>query len=783
MINVFKNRTHLCALTTSVLFFLQGVDISGRASSLMKSPSYECKAETGDSQGQNPDRNPIVCDGTPLTIKGGSITARKYNDSAVKAEGGAVINVEGVSIDFGQDNTSASDSNLSVVKPVAFDDFGAAVFSDGSYESGTEINLDKSHIEAFFYGLRSEGQGKISMKNGSITETYIGAVANSESSISLDNVNIEVVGIGLWSNGKSPIIMKSGSIDFSSSGVSVTGIGVISTDMGFVRLDGVSITDGSITDEFDITTSSQAAKLSQEKEEGAIDSSVGPGRYVLLSGGGTISFNKGNINVSDTAVLLVDKSFQNTLSEYNTLNEHIEVDLEFLTGSEDGDIVGADGVVRKVYYINSRNHESEDLFTNINSTVFSEIMPFRDEVTEVLKAANREESLDILSLSTSVRSSVVKANGKRSYGIYFRDSDSGNSGNVLNFGGVAVSVEDDSYGDDSYKGEIRTVLLKGSRLRVPEGVAIYGDEGFGGYVIVKDDSTLSGGLLLKAEARSDLSVFVHDSVIAGAARIDKDSYAKLFLSGWSEWYLTEDIYSGFGNSDADCVDSCISSMRLADSNIRFFLSSKRKDGEGDQESRSNNKYRTLRIGNGSGTVYSAHGRSSIYFNADLMSGDADRGQVSDRLLIHGDVSGKTMVHVGLVSDGTSSEQQSKLNSVSIIQVYGNAKNDSFELDGGYVTLKGAPYKYVLHAYPPNSHQRSSSGPASKPFDPKLAKMNTPFWDYRLESASVSVASADAQSGEIPVITGTAQATSVVSDVSGTSHLGTSQPSSLARSEE
>ncbi|WP_375609899.1 hypothetical protein, partial [Bartonella sp. AC53GZZY] len=101
--------------------------------------------------------------------------------------------------------------------------------------------------------------------------------------------------------------------------------------------------------------------------------------------------------------------------------------------------------------------------------------------------------------------------------------------------------------------------------------------------------------------------------IMGATHIDKGSRARSFLSGWSEWYLTESVYKGSRNSNVDCVDSCISSVALKDSIIRFFPSS---GNGGNGRDRNANKYRTLRIGdgvgNGDGIVYSATGTSGIY---------------------------------------------------------------------------------------------------------------------------------------------------------------------------
>ncbi|KEC57622.1 outer membrane autotransporter barrel domain-containing protein [Bartonella quintana JK 19] len=777
MINVFKNRTHLCALTTSILFFLQGVDISMGSAVSAVSPSYECKAA---SNSKDSEINPVMCDSGTTEITGGTITVKKYDGYAVHADGGqAVINVKNLSINFEPELiSSANPSNglaEDVLDRVSFEIFGGAVFSDGSYESGTKVNLQNSSIDGFFYGLKSESYGKISMEDGFITDTYIGGVASSESSIVLKKVDIEFTGIGLVSNNKSSIMMQSGSINFNGYGV-----GVMSTDMGFVLLDGV-----------DIAMSSRLTKFSQEGGEGGkvdhsdgkIDYSIEPERYVLLSGGGAIAFNNGNINVLDAAVLLVDKNSQ------DTLGRNIEGDLAFLVDERGEsevnglkDRVPREGRENGVYHIISHSAESGGFFNDIDSVILGDIASFERDVAEVLKAANHERSRSALNLSASFKSSAVKVNGKKSYGIYFRGAGLGNVLNPVqeiggsgNGNGNGDSVNSGSVREniDSREGGINAVLLKSSRLRVPKGIAIYGED-FGGYVIVKDESTLLGGLLLKAEAGSDLSVFVHDSVIAGAARVDEDSHAKLFLSGGSEWYLTEDVSSDFRDPNAGCVDSCISSMRLVNSNIRFLLSSER---EGDQKGR-NNKYRTLHIGDGKGIVYSAHGTSKIYFNAGLISGDAGSTQVSDRLLIHGDVSGRTLVHVDLVSDSTSSGDQNQPSSVSIIQVYGSAEGESFKLDSEYVTLN-SPYRYTLRAYGPNSHQGSSSGSASKFFDPELRKESEQFWDYRLENQFVVVAPASARSEGILTVS---DVSGIVPGVSETSRLGTLQSSSLARSE-
>lgn len=46
--------------------------------------------------------------------------------------------------------------------------------------------------------------------------------------------------------------------------------------------------------------------------------------------------------------------------------------------------------------------------------------------------------------------------------------------------------------------------------------------------------------------------------------------------------------------------------------------------------------------------------------------------------------------------------EEKAHSVSIIQVYGDASSDFFQLNGQYVALEGMPYKYVLRSYGPRA---------------------------------------------------------------------------------
>ncbi|GAA4665217.1 autotransporter outer membrane beta-barrel domain-containing protein [Bartonella pachyuromydis] len=330
-----------------------------------------------------------------------------------------------------------------------------------------------------------------------------------------------------------------------------------------------------------------------------------------------------------------------------------------------------------------------------------------------------------------IKSSKIKVDGMGAYGIYFQKT-------IDQLQDDATRVRRSVTSPESLRRTekpLHLVLLDNSALRVPQGVAIYG-EGLRGSVIVRDDSTLSGGLLLNAEAGSDLSVFVDDSVIMGPARIDKKSHANFVLSRTSEWYVTENLYKGLKSLGGSCVDSCISSMNLVNSSIRFVTSN----------SDNGTKYRTLLIGNErnretpKGTVYNAYGNSNIYFNVNLAAKNAGNVQKSDRLLINGHVAGKTIVHVQ--SQGTvqiaNNGSKTKPASFTLIQILGEATHESFALEGSYITLGGSPYKYVLSPYKYHFKDTIEDVSLKKAIGKQLFDENLltdakkGFWEFRLE---------------------------------------------------
>ncbi|WP_042995385.1 autotransporter outer membrane beta-barrel domain-containing protein [Bartonella quintana] len=265
-------------------------------------------------------------------------------------------------------------------------------------------------------------------------------------------------------------------------------------------------------------------------------------------------------------------------------------------------------------------------------------------------------------------------------------------------------------GNNEYKQGI--VFLKKATFEVLDGVAIHSEKS-NGYIAVTAGTKISGDLLLTAEKRSSVVILANSSLLTGGTRVADDSVAELYLTGGTKWVLTKS--KKINQQVSNHVISSISFVRLSDSVIAF-------------ETPMFQEYQTLHIGKGGEEVYSAQDSASLYLNTYLNDDGSLNNQKTDRLLIHGDVSGKTAVYVQFVAGNQGKVvDDENAQSISIIQVSGKAAEDSFQLNSAYIALEGLPYQYYLHAYGPSS-SRGNAQTAQR-----LVKGDGDFWDFRLES--------------------------------------------------
>ncbi|WP_375609620.1 MULTISPECIES: autotransporter outer membrane beta-barrel domain-containing protein [unclassified Bartonella] len=698
MINVFKKRTSLYALTTSAFFFLQGVDISVASNpapaAAKKGDAAAVQVYTCNAKSYNLENSPILCaDGKKHDIKYSAIQVTKVNDNAVEVlpkvtvfdknsrmmfpvemeVAGTVVNLKQVGIrndapfDSIMNYVMAQDTDLSNNSGINSELDGGSAVVVGML---SKANLTNSGIRNFVVGLESKNGGKISMEDGSVTRVRHGVMSFSQSFVTLKDTLFDVT--------ESVVRSVDSGVSISKGQMSLKegGIGFMAENKG-----AIVVTDSQVQ----VFSDSDSSKVKEN-----IDEYEGPDSVGFLLQDGFMAFNKSKFSGNNTAFMWIrDQSFSdNPRSNFSAAPDDLSK-LQHVFPPADNQFFG-----------------------NVNATL-----------TSIL--GDQKAKMGAWRLDAYMSEATVELREWESYGIYF---DRGKES------------EEEIEKQEERNNEIVEVLpearsvrhlvyLNQSSITTSSGLGIYGEESEG-IVVLDNNSKISGRALLKASFGSTLSVFAHNSKIFGSADIDESSKANFYLSGGAGWYLDRNTYSGWKSpeANANCVDSCISSITLTNSSIGFVPLNK--------DYGVNASYKTLRIGNGNGTVYKASGDSKLYLN---VSASPLNVQTSDRLLIHGNVDGKTKVYVNdkhIYDVSGEQEPQKKVpdpngvqrsikSSISIIQVYGNANTDSFTLADGYVTIDGSPYQYVLRAYGP------VIAPGMEYFDARLAK-NEQIWDFRLE---------------------------------------------------
>ncbi|WP_208441920.1 autotransporter outer membrane beta-barrel domain-containing protein [Bartonella raoultii] len=392
----------------------------------------------------------------------------------------------------------------------------------------------------------------------------------------------------------------------------------------------------------------------------------------LFSGSdAVIKMTGGSIDVENAAALYVGVRGRATLEGVSISSKDQQIDID-----ED------DEIGFSVFNVNQ--HGSISLKnSNVIATNIHGLWVGLDANTK--SSGNGEE--DILISRVNIESSKITVKGNK-YGMYF----------------------DMDKGENEYQQGI--VFLKNTTFDVPNGTAIHSHKS-SGYIGLTEGTEISGDLLLTAEEGSSVTILADSSSLIGSSHVKDNSVAELYLTGGSKWVLTKRKEAN--SQDLSRVNSSISFVKLSDSSLIF-------------EDSTLQEYQTLYVGKGGGEVYHAQDNARIYLNTHLGADGSLNNQKTDRLLIHGDVSGKTTVHVQFItaSQGEAAgDENSK--TISLIQVSGKAAEDSFQLNSSYIALEGLPYQYYLRAYGPNS----SLGRAEA--SQRLVKGDGDFWDFRLES--------------------------------------------------
>ncbi|CDO47353.1 inducible autotransporter C [Bartonella henselae] len=303
---------------------------------------------------------------------------------------------------------------------------------------------------------------------------------------------------------------------------------------------------------------------------------------------------------------------------------------------------------------------------------------------------------------------------------------------------------------------VNKAILNNTKLLVRDGVGIVGpyySKAVSNEVHLKN-SEIRSDMLLKnktAPGNTEPATFTlnaDSSIIEGRVKTFPQNKTVFNLNNNSKWYLKislfemEDDFSLFDYKLLDIkqrAQSIVSVLNLHNSSIVFSAPHKLVNGH----------YQTLHVGkiqtaedsrpqenrtSNLATVYNAIGDAKIYFNTEWSDGLEKEQQKTDRLFVHGNVSGTTTLYFKNLSKNEETKEESAVplntRGVSLVQVFGKAEENSFKLANGYTTMGGLPYKYTLNAYGPTSSRGKANAEQS------LGGENKNFWDFRLQSATL-----------------------------------------------
>ncbi len=281
------------------------------------------------------------------------------------------------------------------------------------------------------------------------------------------------------------------------------------------------------------------------------------------------------------------------------------------------------------------------------------------------------------------------------------------------------------------------INLTNTKLHIKNGTGINANESIGKANLRNSEIHADVLLATKDSAKKNnfiLTLNADHSILEGKANIAPKRDVHFNLKNSTQWILKTSKQEK--DTDGKLLDiaqrarSDISVLNLENSSISFA-----KPIE--------DHYHTLHIGSGktnTKAVYNAKGDAQISFNTLWSDGAPIAKQKTDRLLIHGDVSGTTLVyvtgHLEKNNIATNTSAPSNMDGFSLIQVFGKANQNSFKLANGYITINGSPYKYILKAYGPTSNHSKTS---TKKI---LLEENKNFWDFRLQPVLLDSDSAE-----------------------------------------
>ncbi|WP_375657527.1 autotransporter outer membrane beta-barrel domain-containing protein [Bartonella sp. CL32QHWL-1] len=627
------------------------------------------------------------------------------------------------------------------------------------------IELDgKTTINNAFIGLNAENSGTITMAGGTVTATNMALLAKSGGHIKLTDVALTTMygnGYGAATtdpdslielDGKTTInnafiglnTENSGTITMAGGTVTATNMALLAKSGGHIKVTDVALTtmDGNgygaaTTDpdsliELDGKTTIDNIFIGLNAENSGTITMAGG--TVTATNMALLAKSGGHIKVTDVALTTKNGNYGAAATDPESLIElygktTINNAVTGLDAENSGTIIMTGGTVTAktmaLFAMNGGHIKVTDVaLTTMDGNGYG-------------AAASNPYSLIELHGNTAISNTfiglyaenggTIKMNGGTvaAKGSAFVLKNSG----YIDVTNVSATAENSGITfDKSEDDNALEINLTNTKIRTENSIGINADQSIG--IANLKNSEISADILLAAKASTKENNFAftlnaNHSVLKGRAKIAENRTVRFDLTNKTTWILktstkeTDD--DGKLLAIAQRSRSDISVLNLNDSSIVF---------NGPVE----DHYHTLHIGSGIPNilaVYNASGEAEIHFNAIWSDGVAIDAQKTDRLLIHGDVAGTTTVYVKNVSGDKESVENasdpSNIGGLSLIQVSGEAKEDSFKLKNGYTTIGGTPYKYTLTAYGPVSSYGKANANQNL-FDEK----DKDFWDFRLQ---------------------------------------------------
>ncbi|WP_338155573.1 autotransporter outer membrane beta-barrel domain-containing protein [Bartonella krasnovii] len=703
----------------------------------------------------------ISQNGSTITINDSTITSS--DDTGLWAKDDGVINMTGGTIKASNvgahfENSKREENKLENVTISSVKDGDDALLQYGIEANKSTITLNNVTVTKAETAIIADDHSTITVSGGSFESKGDGIYAKQGSSISLNNATVTSYGEnGVYADGQdSKIIMiggsattknehssallakNKGSIDATDVTLTTDGIGTGALALGESTiqlhgnttinntLDGLRAADGGKITGENLNITGGKAITDPDTERSGL-TTEGAGSEINLTGKTTIKnvdeglYADGGSKITSGDLTIIGDESEKITTAVGSYEPESKIELNGNTSIKSFDLGLAAAGDASIIMKNGTKNEIDVKKIALSAAARGKI----DLANTDVKAESIGMQLVALS-KTNTDKDDLQIDGDNEINL------TNSNIHVDNGTGILIGAFVEKNIENSPALSIGKVNLNNSEIHAD---VLLGNGVFWDKVSWKDKNVWNGKEV-KDIANGSFTLNADHSILEGKANIAQERNVRFDLKNGTQWFLKNSTQEK--DAEGNLLDitqrsrSDISILDLNDSSLIF-----QEPTEG--------HYHTLHIGSGkpdTQSVYNATGYAKIYFNTKWTDGTPITEQETDHLLIHGDVSGSTIVYIqsdlGDKESVINASDPSNIGGLSLIQVSGKADENSFKLAHGYITRGGSPYKYMLTGYGPESSYGQANIEQSL-FDEK----NENFWDFRLHKELLPDSGVDA----------------------------------------